>query len=179
LPVSTVYNFTKSGSGDYSIKPSNLFTYVDPDGTPKNLYATVEDVAEVKLSGNLAVTRVHDKRAGFLSCSAPRWSQINTAITNAEDYAELAYSHLRGISTSTTRYNTWFGNYTASRKSTVENHFRLMDSNKFSSFTYDCYCAIPGIYAYVCAYNIHPGIVFRSLMDLSARSQHIRTGLPV
>jgi len=55
LSVSAAYGFTRSGAGHYSIKPSNVFVYVGDDRTPKGLYAIVEVVIEVKLSGNLAV----------------------------------------------------------------------------------------------------------------------------
>ena len=152
MSVSAAYNFTKSGSGDYSIEPSSQFTYADADGTIKDLYAIVGDVAKVKLSGNLAVSRVHDKRATFVSCSAPRQTQLNTAAASAQTYANAAYTYIRGISSGTNRYKTWFGTYTASRKNTVQNHFQLISSRQFSSFTYDCSCTSPGIYAYVCAY---------------------------
>ena len=85
-----------------------------------------------------------------------RQSQLNTAAASAQTYATRAYSYLLGISSSTNRYKTWFGTYTASRKSTVQNHFRLINSDQFSSFTYDCACTDPDTYAYVCAY------IFRS-----------------
>jgi peptidyl-Lys metalloendopeptidase len=147
--LSAAYNFTQSGSGDYTVEPSNLFTYVDADGTPKELYATVDDVAQFKLSGNLAVSHDHDKRATFVSCSAARRTLINTAAASAQTYTNNAYSYLVGLSSGRPRYRTWFGTYTASRKSTVQTHFRLIRSHPFSTFTYDCSCTDPNTYAYV------------------------------
>jgi len=152
LSVSTVYDFTKSGSGDYTVEASNLFTYVDADGTPKDLYANVQDVAEVKLSGNLAVSNLHVKRASFVGCSALRQSQLNTAAVSAQYYAIYAYNYISSLSSVTARYKTWFGTYTPARKNAVQSHYQLIKNHAFSSYKYDCTCNDPGIYAYVCAY---------------------------
>jgi hypothetical protein len=108
-------------AGDYSIRPSNLFTYVDTDGTPKNLYATVEDVGTIKLSGNLAVSRVHDKRANFDSCSQNQQLTLAAAAATAKSLAFNAYAYLLGISSTTYWYGLWYGRYDASRKATSEN----------------------------------------------------------
>jgi len=89
--VSATYNFTRSGAGHYSIEPSNLLTYVDADGTPKDIRATVEDVAKVKLSGNLAVSRAHDKRISYASCSYVEQVLAMTAAGNAGSYARGSY----------------------------------------------------------------------------------------
>jgi len=148
--LSAAYNFTRTGAGDYSIEPSNLFTYVAADGTPKNFLATVEDAAEVKLSGTLAVSPVHDKRATFVGCLPARRIQINAAASSAQTYSVRAYSYIRGISSRTLRYTTWFGTYTSSRKSIVQDHFQRISSRQFSSFTYDCStCTAPDTFAYV------------------------------
>ena len=63
-PVFPAYDFTHFGVGNYSIEPSNFFAYVGGDGTPKDLYATVEGVAKIRLFGDLAVSwHFHDIRA--------------------------------------------------------------------------------------------------------------------
>ena len=156
--MSAAYNFTRSGAGGYFIKPSNLFTYVDAGGTLKNLHATVGDVAEIKLSGNLAVSRVHHmKRAAkFSGCSDAQQSQLNTAATNAQKYASNAFSYLAATTRGTARYTTWFGVYTTSRRDTVRSNFGSINSNQFSGFTYNCDCALSfeGYYGYVCAYTL-------------------------
>jgi len=150
-PVSTAYDFTRSGAGDYIIKPSNLFTYIDADGTPKNLYATIEDAVKVKLYGKLAVSRVHHKRATFNDCSSSQQSDIELAASNAQVYAKEASGYLTGISSATERYTTWFGTYDGSRKSTVQEHFSLINSRDFSAFAYNCTCTEASLFAYVCA----------------------------
>lgn len=150
--MSTAYDFTQSGSGDYTIKPSNLFTYVDADGIPKNLYATVQDTAKVKLSGDLA-SRVHNKRATFNGCSVDQQSDINAAASGAQDYSKKTSAYVSGITDSTERYTTWFGEYDDGRRTTVQDHFNLINSRDFSNdFTYDCTCTDTSVYAYVCAY---------------------------
>ena len=116
-----------------------------------DIHATVEDVAEVGLSGALSVPRARGKRAPFVNCSSDMQSQLGTAAADAQTYASNAYSHLTGISDDAPRYTTWFGAYVASRKSVVENHFQLISSHQFSSFTYDCTCTRLNTYAYVCA----------------------------
>ena len=56
------------------------------------------------------------------------------------------------ISSGTARYTTWFGTYSASRRSIVQSRLRLIGSHKFSTFTCDCTCTAPGIDAYTCVY---------------------------
>ena len=124
---------------------------------PKDLYATIEDVARANLSGTLAVSRVHDKRASYVGCPTYKQRTINYAASNAQNYAGESYSYLLGMTRSlsgTPRYNTWFGRPYSDDKYTVENIFRSIDSYSFSSFTYDCStCNDPATAAYVCAYS--------------------------
>jgi len=155
--VTTAYDLSKVGTGEYSIEPSNLLTYIDEDGTPKDFYATVGNIPKVKLSGNLPAPPVHEKRANFNGCSADQQTQLNAAATNAQSYAKSTYTYISGISNGTTRYATWFGAYRTGRKNTVRNHFELINSNDFASFTYDCTCTdMPDVFAYVCAYIFQP-----------------------
>lgn len=122
------------------------------DSTLKNLYATVEDIAEVKLSGSLAAPRAHNKRASFNGCSGNQQAQLITAAANAQAYASGSFTYLKGMSSGTPRYTTWFGTYVQHRKDIVQNHFGLIRSHQFSSFTYYCTCTNPDTYAYVGAY---------------------------
>jgi len=116
------------------------------------LFATVEDAAEVKLSGNLAVPRVHAKLATFVGCPPTNQSLINAAAAAARNYVNNTYSYILGISGGSPRHTTWFGTYTVSRRSTVRIHFQSISSSQFSNFTYDCTCTRNGTFAYVCAY---------------------------
>ena len=151
--MTKAYDFTKSGTGEYSVHPSNRFTIIDADGTPKDIYATVGKTAKIKLSGNLPAPRVHNKRATYDSCSSDEQLQLDTAAEDAQTYANETYSYIADISNSTTRYTTWFGEYDESRKDIVENHFELINGNDFSNFTYDCNCTDVDTFAYVCEYT--------------------------
>ena len=152
--MATAYNFTRSGAGDYSIEPSNLFTYVDGDGALKDLYATVEDVAKVKLSGILAVSRhVYDKRnlPRFQHCSWDEARDITSAAMGADDYAEDSYNHIERLWTGSVRYLTWFGFLTEPRRATALDHFRKIRGRPTVNFTYVCTDRDPTWFAWVCA----------------------------
>ena len=151
--MAKAYDFTNSGTGKYTIKPSNLFTIVDEDGNLKDVHATIGNTAEVKLSGDLPAPRVHDKRASFSGCSSDQRSQITAAAGSAQSYAKNALSYISSIPSSTTRYTAWFGDFDEDHRNTVENHFGLINGNDFLGFTYDCTCADADVYAYVCAYT--------------------------
>ena len=151
--MTKAYDFTKSGTGEYSVEPSNLFTIVDAGGAPKDVYATVGKSTKVKLSGDLPAPRVHDRRATFHSCSSEEQSQLETAAKGAHAYANGAYNHIAGVPGETIRYTTWFGKYDKDRKGVVENHFELIKNDDFSRITYDCTCTDVDTFAYVCAYN--------------------------
>ena len=156
VTVATAYDLTGSNGKELSIEPSNLFTYVDEDGTPKDFYATVGNIPKVKLSGDLAARapRDHDKRATFNGCTADQQSLLNTAAIDAQNYASSAFTAIQGTSSGTPRYTTWFGAYNTGRKNTVQSHFGSINGNKFSSFAYDCTCTTADTFAYVCTYII-------------------------
>ena len=152
--MTKAYDFTKSGTGEYSVEPSNRFTIIGADGTPKDIYATVGKSAKVKLTGGLPASRVHNKRATYDSCSTDQQSQLETAADDAQTYANDTYSYIANISNGTARYTTWFGEYDEDLKSIVENHFDLINANDFSSnFTYDCSCTETYVAGWVCAYT--------------------------
>lgn len=177
--MSASYNFAESSAGDYLIEPSSHFTYVCADGTPKSLYATVEDVAEVKLSGNLTVSRVHDKRAAYPGCTADNRLVLAAAASRAEEYANEAYSYLKSKSSVTPRYKLWFGHYTDARKRIVQTKFLLIASTGFSGFTYNCNCLRnsehPDWSAYVGAYVFQSWC--KSVTDKSLDQILINSGL--
>jgi len=114
-PVSATYNFTLSGTGNYSIEPLSLFTYLDVNGTLKDLHATVEDIAEVTLSGNLIVSRALDRRGGeFRACSPEQAAVITLAIDGArgpEGPIKSAIDALEAMVPGypSLRWTTWFG----------------------------------------------------------------------
>ena len=110
----------------------------------------------MNLSGTLAVSRGLAKRATFNSCSATQQTQLNTAAAGAQTYAASALAYILGISSGTTRYTSWFGEYDSARKGTAQNHWQWISARQFASFTYDCTCTEEDTYAYVCAYIFQP-----------------------
>lgn len=151
--LSAAYNFTKVG--DYDIEASTTFYYQDASGSPVSLQASFASAHSAKLSGSLISSTIAKrsynlaKRASFNSCSSTRQSQINTALTTTKTYVANAISYLNGVSSGTTRYTTWFGTYSSSRKSTVLGHYQKIQSSDPSTYTYDCTCTETDTYAYV------------------------------
>ncbi|KAF8759021.1 peptidyl-Lys metalloendopeptidase [Rhizoctonia solani] len=151
-----VYNFTRSGAGDYKFSAGNVFQYVDSNGQLATVAAEAQS-HKLKVGGSLASFKgapKHDKSGiarraiGYTSCSSTRQSQIATAANSANSYVSSANSYLAGISSGTTRYTTWFGTFTSSRFSTVKSHYSLIGTDATST-TYDCTCTESGTYAYV------------------------------
>jgi len=125
-----------------------------PVSTPKDPYATIEDIAEIRLSGSLAVSHVLEKRDPNENCLLDQKLQISFAVIKAQDYAESAYHYLGLIDDDhpPRRYTTWFGTYTFLRKVIVQETFFQMVNYGFSKYTYDCSCIRTDVFAYVSAY---------------------------
>ncbi|CAE6490326.1 unnamed protein product [Rhizoctonia solani] len=160
-----VYNFTRSGAGEYKFSASNIFQYVDSNGQLATVAADTQS-HKLKVGGSLASFKGapnHDKRGisrraiGYTSCTSARQTLIATAANSANTYVANANTYLAGISSGTTRYTTWFGTFTSARFSTVKSHFSLIGTDATST-TYDCTCTDSGTYAYV--YPGSPGYVY-------------------
>ena len=152
IPVSVAYDFTQAGTGNYTITPSNFFTYVDADGALKDLYATVDGVAKVELFSELAVSRhVHDKRATFAFCYPGERDDILAAADAAQDIVDATYDYVEALSKRTDRFKTWFGPFDATSKSVVLGFFQeVRNEFPFLYLTYNCSCEYnqPGVIAY-------------------------------
>lgn len=154
--VSDAYDFTRSGFGDYSIEPSNRFTYIDANGTPKNLNATVEGAANVRLSGNLGIPKP-PPFVPFTNCTDNQKRVIGTTAIAAQHLASGSYNYIKAMSDPTPRYKAWFGRYSAARKKEVRKIFsRINRKTKFAELTYVCKCLDQGVSSFVCMYNFHP-----------------------
>ncbi|CUA74943.1 peptidyl-Lys metalloendopeptidase [Rhizoctonia solani] len=160
-----VYNFTRSGAGEYKFSAGNVFQYVDSNGQLATVAAETQS-HKLKVGGALASAKGmpnHDRRGisrraiGYTSCTSARQTLIATAANSANSYVSAANSYLAGISSGTTRYTTWFGTFTSARFSTVKSHYSLIGTDATST-TYDCTCTDSGTYAYV--YPGSPGYVY-------------------
>jgi hypothetical protein len=98
----------------------------------------------------------------FVACSVDRQSLIAQARIDAISYSTNAKSYLNA-NTLDTRYTTWFGVFSTTRYSTVNNHFNAITSAFVNAtITYDCGCT-QNYYAYVYPdrpYEIHLCNVF-------------------
>lgn len=166
LLVSKAYNFSKVG--DYNIEAETLFFYQDASGSPVPISASVSTPHQAKLSGNLvsrALTKrsleyaaeldeverlarrdaesseVLERRATYRSCSTSRRNQISSALSPAVSYISDAVSALRATTSSGyTRYETWFGTYSSTRKARVLSHFTSIRSHNVRTYRYVCGC---------------------------------------
>lgn len=181
--LSKAYNFSKVG--DYNIEAETLFFYQDASGSPVPISASVSTPHQAKLSGNLvsrALTKrsleyaaeldeverlarrdaessgVLERRATYRSCSTSRRNQISSALSPAVSYISDAVSALRATTSSGyTRYETWFGTYSSTRKARVLSHFTSIRSHNVRTYRYVCGCT-DDAFAYV--YPNEPKIVY-------------------
>ncbi|KAF7307716.1 Peptidyl-Lys metalloendopeptidase [Mycena kentingensis (nom. inval.)] len=149
--ISKAYNFTTSGASTYDIVAANKLQYVAADGSLATIYAEAAGgMHTAAISGELAIARRSNlgKRATYNGCSSSRQTALASAATSAQTYASGAVTYLTAATSSTTRYTTWFGTWTSSRRSTVLSHYTNIANQGYTSYTYDCTCT-DSSYAYV------------------------------
>nr|Q9Y7F7.1 RecName: Full=Peptidyl-Lys metalloendopeptidase; Short=MEP; AltName: Full=AmMEP; Flags: Precursor [Armillaria mellea]CAB42792.1 metalloendopeptidase (AMMEP) [Armillaria mellea] len=149
--LGAAYNFTGSGAASYSIEPSSLFYYVDPDTNELASINADTQQHTTKISGTLAVARRSNlgKRISYNGCTSSRQTTLVSAAAAAQTYAQSSYNYLSSHTASTTRYVTWFGPYTSARHSTVLSCFSNMLAYPYANYEYDCTCTESDVYAYV------------------------------
>ncbi|KXN83040.1 Peptidyl-Lys metalloendopeptidase [Leucoagaricus sp. SymC.cos] len=150
--LSKAYDFTKAGEGTYSFEAYNLFYVVDDSAKITTLQADVK-AHTARISGKLHVARRaflgrFGRRANS-GCSGSQQTAISNAITAVLSYAAESFSYISSHTSATTRFETWFGTYATPRHDTVQAVLSHISGNSFSSFTYDCSCDDPGVFAYV------------------------------
>ncbi|KXN83045.1 Peptidyl-Lys metalloendopeptidase [Leucoagaricus sp. SymC.cos] len=139
--LSMSYDFRSAGEGHYSIAArSRCMAFEDNSGELIPVDTTVQ-AHSVHVSGRLAVARpTVEKRAWFTGCSAQQQKALYDASSAAQILAATAVDYLQTHNESTTRYTTWFGEYTPARHDYVlSTFFKLATKNNFyDSFWYDC-----------------------------------------
>ncbi|KAB5591036.1 Deuterolysin M35 metalloprotease [Ceratobasidium theobromae] len=160
-----VYNFTNVGPGEYKVSSNQTLQYVDGSGN----IATIEAASQPTtfgISGKLVSTKGMERRSfgkrqngpQFVGCSASQQADITTAVGGAESYAQAAAAYFETLSGDTERFNTWFGDYSEDKASTVSSHFTQIQGDATTT-TYDCStCNRRGVFAYV--YPTQPGRVY-------------------
>ncbi|KXN83047.1 Peptidyl-Lys metalloendopeptidase [Leucoagaricus sp. SymC.cos] len=143
--LSLSYDFSESGAGTYSIAPHNHFRVrtIGDLGNLTDLYASVQPLTVI-ISGTLVIGRPSssmEKRAWFTGCTAAQTNALYSAASEAQIYAASAVDYLQSHTSTTPRYTTWFGEYTAARHDYVLNTYFKLAMNKFyTSFSYYCTC---------------------------------------
>jgi peptidyl-Lys metalloendopeptidase len=93
---------------------------------------------------------VYQNGVGYASCSSTQISGAAAAVAQARTYSENAKGYLASNKQGA-RYTTWFGAYTSSRYSTVNQHFVAIDAaidQANNNVVIDCSCK-QSYYAYV------------------------------
>ena len=146
-PASAAYDLTRSGAGDSSIMPPNPLPYIDTGGTPKDFHANVEDIANTKVSRDLAAFRP-EHEPEFHNCGRDRPNKVIRAIDISRTYVVKAIRYLRTQGPKP-EYIHWFGEPDADRASDVEKVFVNIRNNNPMGYTYDCNCNNENLYTWV------------------------------
>ncbi|KAL0951697.1 hypothetical protein HGRIS_008373 [Hohenbuehelia grisea] len=147
--LATAYNFTRTGEGSYNFEADNLFHYIDNQNNIVPIYADAAAYT-ARISGRLAVVEpTLFKRARFVGCSSDQQSKLDEAAKVAQTFAAESLAFLEDKKDGSSRYTTWFGTHTSSRRDTVLGHFKKISNNTLAEYTFDCTCKDANTYAYV------------------------------
>ena len=138
FPVPAAYGSTRSGPGGYPIESSNFFTHADTSDTPKDFYPNAGDIANTKLSRDLAASNpLHEPV--FLSCTPVQKRSLVRAVGSFRKYVTTTIDYLqtRGPKPA---YKRCFGAHNTARMPTVKKVFRNIGRNDLSDFTFACDC---------------------------------------
>ena len=104
----------------------------------KDLYATVGNIAKVKLSGDLGISRhVHNKRRiKFYGCGVDWKKELRANIYKAQDKIISAYNAVIYVRLNycPRRYRLWFGGYEAHMHSSISDRLDRMVSTHRGNF---------------------------------------------
>ncbi|PFH49564.1 hypothetical protein AMATHDRAFT_147437, partial [Amanita thiersii Skay4041] len=150
--LSKMYDLCHSGKGTYQVSPFGSGLPLAASLQPKRLRVGTREVS-ASVDGNINVG--DNYKTQFIGCDAGQQADIELAAAAAQTYtinANFYFSTLQpNLANPTRRYKTWFGTYpTQDQINTVSSHFAELDTNDFTSFTYDCTsCTSPDSFAYV------------------------------
>ncbi|KAG8740761.1 hypothetical protein FRC10_003919 [Ceratobasidium sp. 414] len=138
-----VYNFTLSGEGAYNFGTANVFDYVDASGALKTIEAST-NTHHFKLAGRLAtgnryISTLSKREVTYTGCNENQKTDISAAAIASDAYVAEVNTYLAKMSANvtSTRYTTWFGNFTTERYNTVVDHFQKIGTDATST-DYDC-----------------------------------------
>jgi peptidyl-Lys metalloendopeptidase len=91
-------------------------------------------------------------------CSLTQQDTIAGAVGQASSYSQAAMDYLGRLTSTSTRFTTWFGPYSSARRTTAYNHFvAIDDAFDTKPITVDCKCK-KNYYAYV--YPTQPYVIY-------------------
>ncbi|KAH7322239.1 hypothetical protein B0J17DRAFT_723572 [Rhizoctonia solani] len=155
--IARMYNFTRTGAGEYKIEAQDTLNYVDEMGRLASLTA-VSESSIFEITGNLVPSRtsstpsrlLRSRQSGlrFRKCDEVQQKDITQAVKDAETYIAEAQLYFATHSVETERFSTWFGQYDSTRYDRVRDHFRKIQHESWNTM-YDCNCNMANVYAYV------------------------------
>ncbi|CAE6429157.1 unnamed protein product [Rhizoctonia solani] len=155
--LSGVYNFTRTGPGEYKIEALTTFDYMDETGRLASLKAMAEPsvfeltgrlVPSEKSASRFRLLKPRQSGLRFNKCSQAQQNDIAQAITDAEAYITEVRLHFETHNAETERYSTWFGQYDTAYHDKVKDHFGKIQGKSWDTL-YDCDCHMANVYAYV------------------------------
>jgi peptidyl-Lys metalloendopeptidase len=124
-----------------NLRSEAVFAQIEVDN---KLRADLQQPSLVTLAGSVSYAA---------NCSSSRRTSIATAMTSAKTYASNSANYLTNYATASransVRYKTWFGSYTSTRWTTVNNNFKKISSAlQNQAIQFDCGCT-DSYFAYV------------------------------
>lgn len=155
VDISSLYDF--SVSGNYSIQYKTGFVNLFHKGqAKKGKFERIStgqvsvwiDGREAKVAEEVVEEVVQSATVGTFvpplytgNCTSGEITTIEGALNAAINLSDIAHNYLQTGSSSSVRYNTWFGAYDASRWNAVENNFFMIhDALANEQITFDCKC---------------------------------------
>ncbi|CCO36595.1 peptidyl-Lys metalloendopeptidase [Rhizoctonia solani AG-1 IB] len=155
--LSSVYNFTQTGPGKYSIVALDTFDHIDLSGNLATLKATSQP-STFEITGNFipqaslqirsSALKSRQSPSKFEDCSRSQRKSINKAIPIAEASITESLSWFNTHSSGTQRYTSWFGAHDLKRSGKAGRFFQSIQGKSMQS-TYNCSCNVEDAYAYV------------------------------
>jgi peptidyl-Lys metalloendopeptidase len=167
--LTSLYDFSRSGLYSITYRVAHPFKNDNGRKVAKGLVSETLKVwidgrptAKVEKAGSTeqqAVAAV----TSYVSCSKTQQKKIDSALSAAQGMASESLAYLAGMSTSSVRYDTWFGTYSSRLWGGVYDNFAaISDALDNKPMTFDCSCT-QNYFAYVypnSPYNIYLCSVF-------------------
>ncbi|KAM6503455.1 hypothetical protein JOM56_000398 [Amanita muscaria] len=156
--VNQIYDFSTSGQGSYVFSPASVsFLVVDGERISHmdaQVHAISVLVSEVVTGTIPSLSQAFNNiskvdEPSYIGCTPEQQDKIKLAVTAVKSYASEAYESLEALNSNSKRFEDWFGEPSKFGFSTVHSHYGNLKNENYMSFTYDCTCNLPTVFAYV------------------------------